>query len=294
MMALQAPPAAASVKPRPKATAKGSIQTNPPAKAGTIRLPKSITTHIELEDVDLKTFVDRAASMGITLPVPVAGQALAEGHRPLCRWARCGTSASTSSTAAPTLEGASIDGVDLGHLQASLGLEKGVLELTDFRGQLVDLPTGGVGGTPTPAALAIPAQGPLPPGGFRGQLRVEVSPPGRLAASFEGVALPLGELAAPVPAEADSADRRPDFRRPGRSRGRQPRRPQRVGRLGPRPQRAGHLPGDHPRCRLDLVQPQGRSPRSARPRRVGWEVSRWPGGFRPAWVHPMNSTPPWT
>ena len=195
LVALQAPPPA--VAPKPKARATGSIQANPPAKPGMIRLPKSITTHIELEDVDLKTFVGRAESLGITIPVPVAGRLSLKASATLPLGSLRDIKQYTFHGDA-TLEGASIDGVDLGHLRAKLGLEKGVLELTDFRGQLVDLPAGGLGPTPTPAASEIPAQGPLPPGGFRGQLRVEVSPPGRLAASFEGVALPLGELAAPV------------------------------------------------------------------------------------------------
>src|SRR5205823_439943 len=68
---------------------------------------------------------------------------------------------------------------------------------TDFRGRLVDSPAGGRDNPPKPTEPA-PARGPLPPGGFRGKLRAELSPPGLLSAWFEGNQLPLGELAAPT------------------------------------------------------------------------------------------------
>ena len=38
----------------------------------------------------------------------------------------------------------------------------------------------------------------MPPGGFRGTVHAELSPPGKLTAHFEGQALPVGELAAPA------------------------------------------------------------------------------------------------
>jgi len=190
LIALQNPPA-----PTAKATAK--VEVNPAAKPGGIRLPKSITTQLELEDVDLKTLVTRAAAMGIHVPVPVAGRLTLKATATIPLGNMRDIKEFTFRGDA-NLAAASIAGVDLGHVQARLDLDKGVLDLTDFRGQLVDLPDGGVKGRRPEATAPVPAQGPLPPGGFRGHLHAELSPPGRATAKLEANALPVGELAAPA------------------------------------------------------------------------------------------------
>ena len=159
LIALQNPPA-----PKAKASARVRVD-DPPAKKGGIRLPKSITTQIELEDVDLKTLVDRASGMGIHIPVPVAGRLSLKATATIPLGNLRDIKDYTFRGDA-TLTAASIAGVDLGHVQARLALDKGVLDLTDFRGQLVDLPDGGVKGRRPEATAPVPAQGPLPPGGF--------------------------------------------------------------------------------------------------------------------------------
>ncbi|HEX8204110.1 MAG TPA: hypothetical protein VF590_26775, partial [Isosphaeraceae bacterium] len=159
-------------------------------------LPKSIATEIDLEDVELSELLAKAALLGIRLPVEVAGRVSikAQATIPL------GTLRDLRAYAfhgLATLSAASIAGVDVGRLSSRIDLEDGILELTDFHGQLVDLPDGGSDNRAGPTA-PIAARGPLPPGGFRGRLRAELSPPGRMEARFEAEGLPLGELAAPA------------------------------------------------------------------------------------------------
>ena len=179
---------------------KASVKVDEPkakAKTGGFHLPKSLSTQIELEDVDLKKLATKAAAMHVHIPVPVAGKLSlkAEATIPLGDFRDV---KEYKFKGAATLSGASIDGVDLGNIQFRLVLEDGVLDLTDFRGQLVDLPDGGVHGRRPEATAPVPAEGALPPGGFRGGVHAELSPPGKLAAHFEGQALPVGELAAPA------------------------------------------------------------------------------------------------
>ena len=189
LIALQNPQA-------PKAKAGVKVGVDEPAKKGGLRLPKSISTQIELEDVDLKSLVQKAGAMGIHVPVAVAGK-LSLKAKATIPLGNLRDIKDYTFRGAATLNAASIAGVDLGHVQAKLDLDKGVLDLTDFRGQLVDLPDGGVQGRHPEATPPVPAEGPLPPGGFRGRLHAELSPPGHATAKFEAVALPAGELAAP-------------------------------------------------------------------------------------------------
>ncbi len=177
---------------------KAAVTADPPKKAGAgFRLPKSISTQIELEDVDLRQLVTKAATMGLHFPVPVLGKLSlkADATIPLGDYRDVKAYVFHGDA---RLEGASIDGVDLGHIQFRLNLDKGVLDLTDFRGQLVELPEGGLHGKHPEPSAPVEAQGPLPPGGFRGHVHAELSPPGKLSAHFEGEALPVGELAAPA------------------------------------------------------------------------------------------------
>jgi translocation and assembly module TamB len=96
-----------------------------------------------------------------------------------------------------TLKGASIFQVDVGSVAARIDLAGGVIELTEFRGRLVDRPDGGPDNPPAPQP-PVATQGALPAGGFRGDLRAKLSPPGTLSARIEGNQLPLGELTAPL------------------------------------------------------------------------------------------------
>ena len=166
-----------------------------PGGPGGFRLPKSITTRIELEDVELQTVLDKAAKFGITVPVPVAGKfsIKATATIPLGSLKDIRGYAFHGDA---SLKGAVIDHVDLGQVTARLDLADGVAHLSDLRGQLLDRPSGSVNARP-PATAAPAKEGELPVGGFRGNMKVEVAPRGLAFGRFEGKQLPLGELFAP-------------------------------------------------------------------------------------------------
>ncbi len=162
---------------------------------GGIRLPRTISTQIELEDVDLQTIVEKAKKFGIVLPFPVAGRFSIKASATIPLGALRDIKAYAFKGDA-TLRGASIDHVDLGLVLAHLELVDGVLTLSDFRGQFVDKPSGSDKNPPKPTTVP-PQVGPLPPGGFRGNVHASISPLGLASARFEGDHLPLGELFAP-------------------------------------------------------------------------------------------------
>ncbi len=171
-----------------------NAKTTPPGSK--LRLPKTITTRIELEDVDLKTILDKAAKFGIKLDFPISGRFSVKATttiplgslRDLKGYAVHGDA---------SLSKASIANVDLGELAAHLDVEDGVVNLSDFRGVLVDRPNGEIASR-RQAVAAPPRTGELPSGGFRANLRAEISPRGMATAKIEGKRLPLGELFAPV------------------------------------------------------------------------------------------------
>ena len=168
----------------------------PPKKPGGFVLPKTLSTEVEFSDVDLVQVLSRVQALGIPLPFPVAGKLSlkAKATIPLGSLKDVKLYAFHGNA---TLTGASIDGVDLGELRAKVDLEDGVLDLTEFRGRLVDRPAGSHIDPPR-ATEPVASEGALPTGGFRGLLHAELSPPGRLQAHFEGNTLPIGELAAPA------------------------------------------------------------------------------------------------
>jgi len=168
-------------------------QSGPGSKK--MQFPRSFSTEIDLEDVELSRLVDKAAALGVVLPVEVAGRfsLKAEATIPLGALRDLKGYVFRGRV---TLSGASVAGVDLGRASAHIALENGVLEVTDLRGRLVDLPDGGRNNRPGPTPQ-VPSAGPLPPGGFRGEFRAEISPPGRMSARVEANRLPVGELAAP-------------------------------------------------------------------------------------------------
>ena len=166
----------------------------PPPK---IQLPKSLTTRIELEDVDVSDLVRQAQFLlGYPFPVPITGRLSvnADATIPL---GQLKSFADYAFHGDLVLKGASVYNVDLGRLASRVDLDKGVLVLKDFRGRLVDRPDGGPDNPPE-ATAEVPVTGPLPVGGFRGTLTAEIVPAGKLSARFEGNTLPLGELSAPV------------------------------------------------------------------------------------------------
>jgi len=165
------------------------------ATPGKLHLPKSITTSIELEDVDLVNVLAKVERFGIKVPVPVAGKfsIKAKATIPLGSFRDIRAYAFHGDA---SLKGASIDHVDLGQIFARLDLADGVVHLSDFRGQFVDKPSGDVH-APPPATAVPPREGELPVGGFRASLVVEVDPRGLAFGRVEGKQLPLGELFAP-------------------------------------------------------------------------------------------------
>jgi len=172
------------------------IQQEHHRKKGGLRLPRTITTKIELEDVDLVTILGKARKYGVIIPFPVAGRFSIKATMtiPLDSLAQIKLYAFEGDA---TLKAASIDHVDLGLVRTHLHLADGVLELSDFRGQFVDHPAGNAFNPPRPTDPPPPV-GPLPSGGFRGNIRAAIAPRGLASAKFEGNQLPLGEIFAPV------------------------------------------------------------------------------------------------
>ena len=158
-----------------------------------LRLPKSITTRIALEDVELATILAKVERFGIKVKFPIRGRLTinATATIPLDAFQNLKGYVIHGDA---KLTNASIDYVDLGELAAHLDVEDGVVNLGDFRGVLVDRPADG---GPPPSAPIPPKDGPLPEGGFRANLRAEIAPKGMATAKVEGYHLPLGELFAP-------------------------------------------------------------------------------------------------
>ncbi|MDR3632686.1 MAG: AsmA-like C-terminal region-containing protein [Isosphaeraceae bacterium] len=162
-----------------------------------VRLPKTLMTQIELQDVEMAELIAKAKLLfGMSLPVPISGKLdlKATATIPLGELREAKDYAFHGDL---TLRAASLFRVDVGTLSARIDLADGVLELKKLRGRLVNRPNGGPDNPPE-ALPPVPAEGPLPTGAFRLDLRAELSPPGKLSARVEGNALPLGELAAPV------------------------------------------------------------------------------------------------
>ena len=187
LVSLQAPSRTLTSSPQDK---------KPPPRPGGFVLPKSLATEIEFDDVDLVQIIAKARGLGIPLPFAVSGKLSLKAKATIPLGALRDVRGYAFHGRA-TLKGASIAGVDLGAVEAKVDLEKGVLDLSELRGQLVDRPDGSPA-NPPPATELSPRQGPLTRGAFRGQLHAEIAPPGKITAHFEGDALPIGEVAAPV------------------------------------------------------------------------------------------------
>ncbi len=188
LVAFQSTPDAPKPAPQPP-------KADAPQKGGLI-LPKTISTEIEFEDVDLTQVLARGEALGLSLPFVLAGKLSLKASATIPLGKLRDVKAYVFHGEA-TLKGAHVAGVDLGRLTARLDLENGILELSQLKGQLVNMPSGGLKNRPQPT-VDIADEGPLPAGGFRGRLRAELSPLGKLTAHLEGNALPLGEIAAPA------------------------------------------------------------------------------------------------
>lgn len=189
LVALQAPPSGSEPAAKEPATRKGK---------GGVHLPQSITTQMELEDVDLAQLIVKAQFLaGFPFPIPITGKLTlkATATIPLGNLHDVKQYAFHGDA---TLKNASVFKVDFRKLAARLDLADGLLELNDLRGALADRPDGGPDNPPAGPPPDVPEHGPLPAGGFRGNLRAQLSPPGPLSARFEGSQLPVGELAAPM------------------------------------------------------------------------------------------------
>lgn len=185
----------------PAAVVLVGLQTpapGPPDSPPKVTLPRSLTTHLVLADVEVAELVARLETLlGFPFPLPITGKLSLEADAtvPLGQLRDVREYAFHGDL---TIKGASVFRVDVGRLSARIDLADGALELTDLRGRLVDLPDGGPRNPPGVAEEAVPAEGPLPAGTFRGTLHAAVDPPGQLTARFEGKDLPVGELAAPA------------------------------------------------------------------------------------------------
>jgi|GEM_PF-2331635 len=193
-LVVETPEAQPAQEPNKKA---GSPETSEP-KLGGFHLPKSITTQIELEDVDVRQLIAKAQYLfGLPFPIPITGRLSLKANATI----PLGTLRNVREYVFHgdlTLTGASIAKTDFGRLVARIDFSEGVLELKQLRGLLVDRPEGGPDNPPPPSIAPIPPEGPLPAGGFRCDLRAEISPLGKLTGELEGNGLPLGEIVAPI------------------------------------------------------------------------------------------------
>jgi translocation and assembly module TamB len=157
-------------------------------------LPQWLGVDFHVGDVELKPALARFDPDGSGHPsaVPVSGRLGLEGNARLPLGSLDDLKVYTVRGSAD-LAGASIGGLDLGRLMGRLDLREGVLELADLRGRLVDRPEGH--GPPT-ATDPPPAEGPLPPGGFRGRVRADLAADRKIQLNFDGVELPVRDLVA--------------------------------------------------------------------------------------------------
>ena len=170
----------------------------PPAPVPVVRKPESITTDIEMEDVDLAKVIARAQIiLRLKVPILITGRfsLKATATIPLGQLQDVKGYAFHGDL---KLSQAKIDGVDLGKVEARLDLANGLLNLTHLRGTLLDKPGRAADKPAERSENDVPIEGPLPVAGFRGRVEAELSPLGRLKARFEGKDLPLGELTAPL------------------------------------------------------------------------------------------------
>lgn len=180
------------------AAGENAVQKKEESPFGKIRLPQTVTTQLELQDVEIAQLIAKANFMlGVPFPVPVTGRLSlkASATIPL---GKLDALKDYAFHGRMTITAASIYQVDIGRATARIDLANGGLELSDIRGVLVNRPDGGPDNPPAPVPDIVPDAGPLGPAAFRGTVRAQLSPAGRVTAAIEGVRLPLGELTAPL------------------------------------------------------------------------------------------------
>ncbi len=159
-------------------------------------LPQWLDADFRVRDVELERALAQVGSSPSrsVRAVPVSGRLALEATARVPLGALDDLKSYTIRGAAD-LAGAAIGGLDVGRLKGRIDLKEGVLELADLRGRLVDRPDG----RGPPGATDPPlADGPLPPGGFRGRVRAELAADQKVRLDLEGVELPIGDLIGPV------------------------------------------------------------------------------------------------
>lgn len=153
---------------------------------GGVILPRTVTTRVALEGVELRDVVRRAEASGAKVPVEVGGLADVKGLLTI----PVGSPKSLRDYGFKgdvVVRDLDVGGVRPGPLRAGVDLDRGVLAVNDLTGRL-----------DPPKEAAVPpsrATAALPPGGFRLDLKAELDPAGTLSAKLAGRALPLVELA---------------------------------------------------------------------------------------------------
>jgi translocation and assembly module TamB len=157
-------------------------------------LPQWIAGEFRVRDVELeRALAEVGSSSGRDeRDIPVSGRLALEATARLPLGDLDDMTAYTVHGAAD-LAGAAIGDLDLGRLKSRFDLKKGVLELTDLRGRLIDRPDD----RRRPRETEPPqANGPLHPGGFRGRVRAELAGDQKVHVDVDGEELPIGELIA--------------------------------------------------------------------------------------------------
>jgi translocation and assembly module TamB len=165
-----------------------------------IKLPQAISTEIELENVNIAVLLARLEVLTrIKVPVPISGM-LSLKARATIPLGNLTDLSKYKIGGQASLSAASIDGVHIGRVASQFNLDHGVLSLENLQGQLVDQSRQ----DPKKPLVKTPAFKPTDPlvaGAFRGDLRVELAPAGKLVANLEAYDLPIAELVAPYVAK---------------------------------------------------------------------------------------------
>ncbi len=182
----------------PGATPPTGPAPNPapsPARPPNFRLPRSLSTSLELEDVDIGALLGRAElMMRWKLPWKITGliSVQVEATIPI---GELKDLRSYTFRGKAILHQTTVNDFDIGRLDFGVEFANGILNLTDLRGIIADHPDPGAMPTEVLPMAPVPRDGALPEGGFRGVLRAEIIPRGTIKAHFEANRLPLVELA---------------------------------------------------------------------------------------------------
>jgi translocation and assembly module TamB len=179
----------------------GPAEKKPDAPAPGVRLPALVVAELGVSGLALQQVHDSLAGMGVHLPAVEGGRIWADGRAriPLGRLADADR---YDIRGQARLVQFTVEGTDFALLETPFELVHGVLVLPRFDGRLADRPAGFVpaeriaGGGKRPASQPGLATGSA--GVFRGSMRAEVAPKGKLEVKVVGERLQLGEVLAPV------------------------------------------------------------------------------------------------